>query len=282
MVFTALFAGNAKPADTQLKKVTVTVLEQKSMKPVANATVSVVMNRASSVDQIRKSAQTDADGRCVFSLETGKDLAWSFMAKKEGYFQCYDKDPNSTKVSSKTFISELDDKFVLYLTADVEQIKAYNKSVTPHYQIDTLINQLKNDRYSPSSRFILPDLKWADIPKLLAIGTSQVKITKFTINPISSVIQEYCYLGIYALWLVESIRISQGNDMIEPFKRFPSQRPVLLIRDNGSQFLSLFENTPEQMEMAFIAYDKWWEQASAMQPGEACKIDPLKDCKVHW
>lgn len=273
------FSFGAKAAD---KKVTVTVLELKSMKPVENATVSMVMNRVSSIEQIRQSGKTDANGRCFLTVETGKELAWSFTAKKDGYFQCFNNDLTSPKVSSKTFISELDKDIVLYLTVDVEHLKKYYYSITPHYQIDTLVNQLKNDSYKPSSTFILPDLKWEDIPKLLALGNDQKKITKFTVNPVSSVIQEDCYLGIYALWLIESIRISYGNPLIEPFKRFPSQRPVLFIKTQGSDFLSLFSNTPEQMEMAYIAYDQWWEKVKNMNPEEACKINPLAEGLVHW
>ena len=277
-----LLAVSAAIGQATSKKVTITVLELKSMKAIENATVSMVMNRVSNVDQIRQSGKTDPNGRCVLHVETGKELAWSFTAKKDGYFQCFDKDLTSPRQSSKTFISELDDKIVLYLTLDVEHLKQYNNSITPHYQIDTLISQLKNDAYKPSSNFILPDLKWEDIPKLLALGNDQKKITKFTVNPVSSVMQEDCYLGIYALWLIESIRISYGNPLIEPFKRFPSQRPVLFIQTQGSDFLSLFSNTAEHMEMAYIAYDQWWEKVKNMNPAEACKINPLENAQVHW
>jgi len=284
LVFCVLFAvsfgiSGAVAAD---KKVTVTVLEQISMKPIENATVALLMNRFSSVEQIRRNGQTDVNGRCVFTVEIGKELAWSFTAKKEGYYQCFNKDPESTKVSSKTFVSELDDKIVLYLSVDIEHLKQFYYSITPHYQIDTLISQLKNDQYAPSNRFAIPDLKWEDIPKLLAVGNDPAKITKFTMNPYSSVIQEDCYLGIYALWLIESIRISNGIPVIDPLKRFPSERPVLFVKTEGSKFLSLFSNTADHMETAYNAYDRWWEKVKTMEPGAACKINPLDSCNVHW
>ncbi len=275
-------ASSSADSQTNSKKVTVTVLELKSMNAVENATVSMVMNRISNTEQIRQSGKTDANGKCILTVETGKELAWSFTAKKDGYFQCFNTDLTNDKASSKTFISELENKIVLYLTLDEEHLKKYYNSITPHYQIDTLISQLKNDVYKPSSNFILPDLKWEDIPKLLAIGNDPRKITKFTTNPVSSVIQEDCYLGIYALWLIESIRISYGNPLIAPFKRFPSQRPVLFVRTEGSDFLSLFSNTPEHMEMAYNAYDQWWEKVKNMNPAEACKVNPLAEGVVHW
>lgn len=277
-----LLMSSFLPASAGDKIVTVTVLEQKSFKPIENATVMLMMAKMTSADQVKKNAKTDAEGRCVMTVETGQDMGWSFMAKKDGYYQVFSKDPNDTKVSSRTFVSEIDDRIVLYLTEDVEHLKAYYHSITPHYNIDTLISQLKADRYSPSTNFVLPDLKWEDIPKLLALGTDQRKITKFTQNPVSSVIQEDCMLGIYVLWLIESIRISYGKPLLEPFKRFPSQRPVLISKTNGAEFLSLFGNTPEQMEIAFIAYDKWWDNAKTMTPGEACKINPLEASVVHW
>lgn len=264
------------------KKVRVTVLEVKTMAAISGATVTAVFAKAASIEQTKIKAVTDNDGNCSFTVPLGEEWGWTFDARKDGYFQVFSKNPDDPKVSSKTFISQVDEKIVLYLTADVEHLKAYYYSITPHYQIDTLIAQLQADKYSPSSKFILPDLKWEDIPKLMSIAEDPKKITKFCQHPASSVIQEDCFLGIYAMWLIESIRISYGKELLDPYKRFPSMRPVLVQKTEGGEFLSLFENNGDQMVLAYNAYVEWWKKVGELSPAEACKINPLEGSVLRW
>ena len=275
-----LFAHFAAQAGE--KKVKVTVLELKSMSAIQGATVEAVFARAASADQTKRKAVTDASGSCSFMVPLGEEWGWSFGARKEGFFQVFSKNPEDPKISMKNFISQIDESIVLYLTTDTEHLKAYYNSITPHMQIDTLIAQLKADRYSPSSKMMLPDLAWSDIPKLMEIADNATKITKFAQHPASNVIQENCFLGIYAMWLIESIRISYGKTLLDPYKRFPSLRPVLIEKSQGGEILSLFENNGDQMMLAYNAYTAWWNRVKEMPPAEACRIDPLEGCAVHW
>jgi 5-hydroxyisourate hydrolase-like protein (transthyretin family) len=264
------------------KKITVKVLDLKTRTPIENANVSIDVLKANATDIITKKGLTDVNGQCIFTVGTGMDMGYTITARKDGYYNCFTRDPNNPLVSSKSFVSIIDDKVTLYLTADVDHLRKYYYSITPHIQIDTLINQLKNDRFSPSTFFYLPELNWEDVPKLLKIANDTTKITKFTQNPYSSIKQEECYLGVFALWLIESIRISEGKPLLEPVKRFPSLNPIIIEKTKGESIFSMFLITHDMIQNAYEAYANWWESAKAMDHGEACKFNPLEKTGLKW
>ena len=264
------------------KKITVKVLDLKTRKPVENATVSVDIVKAGVADVVTRKSLTDKHGQCIFTVDTGMDIGYTLTARKDGYFNCFTQDPDSPLVSSKSFMSVISSPVTLYLTADSAHLRDYYYSITPHMHVDTLVAQLKNDRFSPSTMFYLPDLKWEEIPKLLKIAKDTSKITRFTENPYSSIKLEKCYLGVFAMWLIESIRISEGKSYPEPVKRFPSLNPVIIEKSRGESVFSSFFINYEMIEIAYEAYANWYESYKNTDPVKACQINPLERTGLTW
>jgi len=264
------------------KKITVKVLDLKTRTPLENANVSVDIVKAGADDVVTRKSRTDINGQSVFTIPTGIDLGYTITAKKDGYFNCFTKDPQSPLVSSKSFMSAIGNTITLYLTVDSAHLREYYYSITPHMSVDTLVEQLKNDRFSPGTMFYLPDLKWEEIPKLLKIAKDTSKITKFTENPYSSIRLEKCYLGVFTMWLIESIRISEGKTVVEPVKRFPSLTPVIIDKTRGESVFSSFFINYEMIETAYEAYANWYESYKNTDPVKACKIDPLEKTGLTW
>jgi len=272
----------AFPGASPDKKITVKVLDLKTRKPIENASVFVDIVRAGAADVTRQKKMTDKNGECNVTVATGMDIGYTLTARKDGYFNCFSKDPESPLVSGKSFMSVISSPVTLYLTADSAHLRDYYYSITPHMPVDTLVEQLKKDRFSPSTMFYLPDLKWEEIPKLLKIAKDTSKITKFTENPYSSIKLEKCYLGVFAMWLIESIRISEGKTLVEPVKRFPSLNPVIIDKARGESVFSSFFINYEMIEIAFEAYANWWESYKNADPVQACKINPLEKTGLSW
>jgi hypothetical protein len=223
---------------------------------------------------------TDSRGLCKFKIVTGESIQNGIGARKAGYYPCYSTDSADKEVSIITLSGNPEKDQFLYITYDSTLLLDYYRLITPHYQIDTLITLLRSDSFTPQMQLCLPYLTWDDIPKLLAIGNDRTKITTFTRNPISSYYQRDCYLGIYALWLIESIRLSEGKAMLSPFDRFPSQFPILIQNEEGKYTMA--QNTLEEMETAFEAYKKWWEVAGISDRKEACGMDPFENTHLYW
>ena len=140
-------------------------------------------------------------------------------------------------------------------------------------EVQIYISQLKSNSYKASE---LPAFKPSDIPALLEYRNSTMVITNFPHNGISSLWGPDCKLGIYVLWTIESIRAVEINSKYL-IGRFPSQNPILALRD--SQELVLVYDTKSQNEAAKAYYD-WWYSSYVLN--DKMNIDPLKDTDYRW
>jgi hypothetical protein len=261
----------------------VTVIDLKTGNPVEKAVVYLYFVKPDNVNVFNDSALTDKKGRCTIPYEFYDHSGYNLLTRKAGLYPCYSIDTESKEISGRSFNPDKEKAVTLYLTSDVKHLLNYYSSFTPHYQIDTLIHLLKTNTYNPSNRGCLPELNWKDIPKLLSIGNDDSRITNFTVNVLSSYAQNDCRLGIFALWLIESIRISEGKQVISPQERFPSPDPVLR-KKSASATVDTPEITDETavLNLAYKAYLSWWDHVKAMDPEDACRINPLVNSGLYW
>jgi hypothetical protein len=141
-------------------------------------------------------------------------------------------------------------------------------------EVDRYINQLKSNQYGIFGE--LPAFKTSDIPALLEYRNETKVITNFPHNGISSLWMPDCKLGMYVLWTIESIRAVEINSKYL-IGRFPSQNPVLALRDATE--LELVNDNKSHMEAAKAYYD-WWNSIYIFT--DKMNTDPLKDTKYRW
>ena len=146
------------------------------------------------------------------------------------------------------------------------------EKLSDNTEVEAYIDQLISGQ---SESFELPAFTSSDIPALLRYRNETTIITEFPRNPISSFWQHECKLGMYVLWTIESIRAVEINSEYL-IGRFPSQNPVLALRD-APELQMVF--TDESHSEAAKAYLKWWNSFTF---GDKMKIDPLKDTKYRW
>ena|SRR4030042_7090022 len=139
--------------------------------------------------------------------------------------------------------------------------------------VETYINQLKSNQYEPHE---LPAFKPSDIPALLIYRNETMMITNFPHNGISSFWGPDCKLGMYVLWTIESIRAIE-IDSEYLIGRFPSQNPILALRDAPA--LELVFDDQSHKDAAKAYYD-WWHSIHIFK--DKMKVDPLKDTKYRW
>ena len=70
-------------------------------------------------------------------------------------------------------------------------------------EVEKYVLSLKSNQFENVE---LPAFTYKDIDELLKYRNERDTITKFPRNPISSLYQEDCTLGVYILWTIESIR----------------------------------------------------------------------------
>jgi len=146
------------------------------------------------------------------------------------------------------------------------------EKISDNIEVEEYVDQLKNGQMES---FELPAFTSSDIPALLRYRNETTIITEFPRNPISSLWQTECKLGMYVLWTIESIRAVETNSEYL-IGRFPSQNPVLALRD-APELQIVF--TDESHSEAAKAYLKWWNTFTL---GDKMKIDPLRDTKYRW
>ena len=144
---------------------------------------------------------------------------------------------------------------------------------TDNPDVDTYIEQLISGTYDS---FELPDFNTNDISALLEYRNETTIITDFPHNPISSFMQQECKLGMIVLWTVESIRAVENNSEYL-IGRFPSQNPVLALRDAPELHMVFDEQSHKE---AARAYNDWWNSFHPFK-GEI-KIDPLSKTNYIW
>lgn len=144
---------------------------------------------------------------------------------------------------------------------------------TDNPDVDTYIDQLISGTYKS---FDLPEFTTADISALLEYRNETIIITNFPHNPISSFWQPECKLGIIVLWTIESIRAVETKSKYL-IGRFPSQNPVLALRDS-SELEMVFDN--QSHKKAARAYYNWWNSSHIVK--DKIFIDPLRKTDYRW
>ena len=140
-------------------------------------------------------------------------------------------------------------------------------------EVDHYVEQLKAGQYNS---YDLPEFQASDIPALLKYRNDTTSITNFPRNGISSLWMMKCKLGMYVLWTIESVRAVEINSEYL-IGRFPSQNPVLALRD-APQLELVFDN--KSHSIAAKAYNTWWHSIYTFR--DKMKIDPLEETKYRW
>jgi hypothetical protein len=151
----------------------------------------------------------------------------------------------------------------------------YNTSVESNAAVENYIALLRMNQYDSSN---LPAFTYEDIPSLLKYRNETQVISNFPHNPISSLMNPDCKLGMYVLWTIESIR-SVAIESEYLILRFPSQNPILALR--ASDELSLVYDEESQMNAA-QAYYEWWYTHSCRNFDEFKNTDPLDKTAYKW
>ncbi|MDX9696494.1 MAG: DUF4943 family protein [Bacteroidales bacterium] len=148
-----------------------------------------------------------------------------------------------------------------------------HQEATENLDVETYIDLLKSNQYDSLN---LPEFTYNDIPELLQYRNENQLITDFPHNPISSLWESECKLGIYVLWTIESIRaVSINSEYL--IMRFPSQNPVL----KDSDGLELVSDSISH-KIAADAYYDWWENNKDKDFDDFKNIDPLENTGYGW
>ena len=253
----------------------ITVINKNNNSPIDSA--RVILTSVTESRNINEYVRyTDAHGQCSFSQDHNPLVQFQVRAMKKGYTSYFD----SSYTDLDRAISFINEKtgniIVLNLTSDTLNHENYWASHSIRFNIDTLINILKSNAYPLRSEF--PELVWADIPQLLAIGNNKSLINKYPISVLSSSYTKECYLGIVSLWFIESSRITELKKTNNPSEKFPSKTPTLYQTGNPA----MKSNSIEIMEKACQAYRNWWNQIKNMDKEQGCKINPLINSNLEW
>ena len=153
--------------------------------------------------------------------------------------------------------------------------KENKRTTKEEIEVEKYINALKNGQYEDRD---LPAFTDKHIDALLKYRDEKDIITKYPRNPVSSFYQAECELGVYILWTIESIRAVAINSEFL-IGRFPSQNPILNIRD--SEFVLIPYNS-EAYQILSNAYYAWWTSNKDKTLIEIMKIDPLGNTIYKW
>ncbi len=150
--------------------------------------------------------------------------------------------------------------------------------------VDIFIQQLSNNQYRAD---YAPALTWSAIPKLMAIANSTKIIDRIPRNIMSRVYVEECQLGIIALWLIDSIRKSEGRKPRKawyispiPVLEGPDDRKRSKERGQGNTYLA--KNSDNKLQEAYESFSTWWEVAGSLSRNKAKRINPLDDSALNW
>jgi hypothetical protein len=260
------------------KKINLTVIDEKRNAPVDSAQV-IFTSMIEGKDINTVTRYTDSLGLCSFSFEYEPGTSSEIWARKRGYFS-YLVDESGSACKSVIRITEsTTERITLYLTSDSMQNANYWKKKAIRYDIDTLIQVLKANKYQTIKSFGLPLLIWEDIPKLLEISNDTTLLSSFPCNWISSHWQKECYLGVISMWMIESIRITEEKGIFDPFEIYQSLNHILKLRRIDVK-PTLTER--QKMDLAYNDYIKWWNRIKNLDKKEGSKIDPFEGSNIGW
>ena len=142
--------------------------------------------------------------------------------------------------------------------------------------VNNYITLLKANNYESE---YLPDFEPEHIPALLKYRSDTTTICNVPHNPLSSFspYRDTTILGLYVLWTIESIRITEINGNKHPMNRFPSLHPILAKRDSGGLELVYDNNS---FQIAAKAYYYWWNKIIPFI--KLKNIDPLDQTEYRW
>lgn len=136
--------------------------------------------------------------------------------------------------------------------------------------IQQFIETLKEDK---SQTLQMDDFRSEEISELLMYRTDKTNIINFPRNPLSSFYLEEVQMGMYVLWIVESIRMKEIED--PGYYLFASLNPRIVNTSSGE----IVDQNAILSEVA-EAYSEWWN--SNLPVEEKLKIDPLEDTNLDW
>jgi hypothetical protein len=148
-------------------------------------------------------------------------------------------------------------------------------------EFDSLMTNLAANNYEMSENISLPDLYWDDIPFLLEIAESDLTLTGFPRNPNSTYAQYQAYMGIVAMWMIESIRLDNVNRSPDDLQPFPSNN-LLLVEASAENITDFRPNTFIELRTAAEAYKRWWKLYPLVGIDRLKKIDPLAISGLKW
>lgn len=148
-------------------------------------------------------------------------------------------------------------------------------------EFDSLMANLEANTYDVNEGESLPDLYWDDIPHLLKIAESDLTLTNFPRNPESSYAQHQAYMGIVAMWMIESIRRDDAERDRDDIQPFPSMN-LMLAATNSLTTPEFRPNTFIELRTAAEAYRRWWELYPTVGIDALKKIDPLEGTGLKW
>lgn len=275
LVFIVSACSVTKKTQQTVYKITVIDKNNNSLIDSAKVILTALIDSRDVYEYVK---YTDSCGRCTFSVNYNPLAQYRVRSMKNGFIGYYDESFIDLD-RAFSFLNEKSGNTIdLYLTSDTLNHRNFWASHTTHFDIDTLINYLKSNRYPLRSEF--PLLQWEDIPELLAIGNNSMLINKYPICVTSSSYQKDCYLGIVSLWFIESIRISELKKTLNPNEKFPSQTPSLHYLENENQ--EWVSNSTEIMKKAYQSYLIWWDKVKGLDKEHACRINPFENINLEW
>ena len=142
--------------------------------------------------------------------------------------------------------------------------------------VDTYMAGLLDGKYESQLEMKLFDP--AQIPSLLSYADDDREVNP-PANPLSSFLS-VSSLGMYALWMIEGIRLAEGeNDKAKVFMGYPSLNPLLFDEQTSGRVYYGTEAYPATQRKAADAYRAWWNS------GEFSNIkakNPLDGSSLSW
>ncbi len=141
--------------------------------------------------------------------------------------------------------------------------------------VDLYIERLQSGQYDAVE---MPPFTAETIPDLLKYRNNTQRITQFPRNPLSSFSIPDCTIGMYALWTIESIRVTYTQ--IDQFPgRFPSLNPY--VAEQTEDGLVRIDSSMAQQDVA-KAYQVWWNRSQQVGLYDLMEINPLESTAYQW
>ena len=127
-------------------------------------------------------------------------------------------------------------------------------------EVDTYMAGLLEGKYEIQWEMKLFDP--SQIPHLLSYANDEREINP-PANPLSSSLLSASSLGMYALWLVEGIRLAEtDSEKTKVFLGYPSLSPLLFDEQTSGRVYYGTEAYPATQRKAADAYRAWWNSGA--------------------